>query len=277
MKQTTKRKIAREIVILFSCAVLIGLIWTIFWTVNKVHRSNVEQFQIEISNLTHYIDSIQTTFSKSEYFGKMLDVKNVPTEYFNKGRLPIVIFPEIIWGESSIQQSSFINERWLFLLLQKLNPPFDIDSIDSFAFYGEFGFKVNPFSKLKEPIPFDTLKSISENFETDFPQRDELKRYYDFLKTKKCIIVGFKEFSFTMYGLPMPPSEDVLIVYEKSKMEFEEASKDLNKTKFKIRSADEMKEIAKWISIIVLSLVYPFRFLFLLLKWAIKTLRQNAT
>lgn len=273
MKQTTKRKIAKEIVILFSCAALMGLTWVIFWTINEFHISKAKKLDERTFNLSHDIDSIQTTFSKSKQFEKMLNVKNVPTEYFNKGRPPLILLPEIIIDESSIQQISFVNERRLFLLLQKLNSPFDMDSIDIFAKFG--GYKINPFSKLQEPVPFDTLQSISAKFETDFPERDELKRYYDFLKTKKCISVGFKEFSFTMQGLPLPPSHDALTVYEKNKKEFDEASKDLVETKQNINSADDMKEIAKWISIIVLTLVYPFRFLFLLLKWAVRTLKQD--
>jgi len=275
MKQTTKRKIAREIVILFSCVALIGLTWVIFWTINEFHISRAKKLEKKASTLSHDIDSIQTTFSKSKQFEKMLDVKNVPTEYFNKGRPPLILLPEIILDESSIQHTSFVNERRLFLLLQKLNSPFDMDSIDMFAKFG--GYKVNPFSKLQEPVPFDTLRSISTKFETDFPEREELKRYYDFLKTKNCISVSFKEFCFTMHGLPLPPSQDVLTVYEKNNKEFEEANKDLNETKYKIYSSGDMTDIAKWISIIVLTLVYPLRYLFLLLKWAVKTLRQNPT
>lgn len=275
MKQTTKRKIAKEIVIIFICAVLIGLTWGIFWTINEFQIKKTKKLEEKTSTLSHDIDSIQATFSKSTQFEKMLDIKNVPTEYFNKGRPPLILLPEIIIDESSIQQASFVNERRLFLLLQKLNSPFDMDSIDIFAKFG--GYKVNPFSKSKEPIPIDTLKSISEKFETDFPEKEELRRYYEFLKSKNCITADFKEFCFTMQGLPLPPSLDALTIYEKDRTALEEASKDLIKTKQRIKSTDDMQEIAKWISILILTIVYPVRFLILLLTWAVKTLKQNVT
>ncbi|RVT76627.1 hypothetical protein EOD40_08985 [Flavobacterium sufflavum] len=278
MKQITKRKVAREIIILFICSVLIGLSWVILWSINEFRISKAEKLEKKTSILSHDIDSIQTRYSKSISFEEMLDRKNVPTEYFDKGRPPIIIppdffFDEIMFDEFSVQQTSFFTKRRLFLLLQKLKPPFDIDSINQFAKFD--GFKISPFSKLQEPVPFDTLQSISKKFETNFPEKKNLKRYYDFLKTKNCIIVGFKEFCFTMQGLPLPPTTSTSTAYKKYRKEFDEANKDINETKQKINSKDNIIDLIKWIAIIVFTLVYPIRFIYKLLKWSFLTIQTK--
>lgn len=277
MKEITKKKVAREIIILFICSALIVLSWIMLWSINELRISTAKKTEKKILILSHDIDSIQTKFSKSIYFEEMLDRKNVPTNYFNKGRPPLIIPPynffsdDIILDEFSVQQTSFFNERRLFLLLQKLKPPFEINSIDPFAKFD--GFKISVFSKLQEPIPFDTLQIISKNFETNFPQKEKLKRYFDFLKTKNCIIVSFKEFCFTMQGLPLPPTTSTTTVYEKYRKEFREATKEIKETKHKITSKNNILDIIKWIFIIIFTVVYPFRLLFILLRWALRTLK----
>lgn len=279
MKEITKKKVAREIIILFICSVFIGFSWIMLWSVNELRINKTKKLEKRTLILSHDIDSIQTRFSKSISFEEMLNWKNVPTEYFDKGRPPLIIPPykffndDIMLDEFSVQQTSFFTERRLFLLLQKLKSPFDIDSIDPFAKFD--GFKISPFSKLQEPVPFDTLQSISKKFETNFPEKENLKRYYDFLKTKNCIIVSFKEFCFTMQGLPLPATTSASTAYKKYRKEFVEASKDINETKQRITSKDNIIDIIKWICIIVFTLVYPFRFLFILLKWAVRTLKKD--
>jgi hypothetical protein len=276
MKQTTKRKIASELVILFSCATLIGLTWIFFWTVNEFHISEAKKLEKKTLSLSHAIDSIQIVYSKSKLLQEILDDKKLPKEYFDKGRLPIILPPYALFDKimalSTIQRDRYFNELRLILVLQKFKSPFDMDSIDPFIKYD--GYSINPFGKLKEPVPFDTLQSISEKFKTDFPEKEKLKRIYDFLKTKNCINVNFKEFCFTMQGLPLPPSENAITIYKNDRKEFDKTSKDLINTKQSINSKEQIKEIIKWISIIILALVYPIRFLFLSLRWSLRTLRQ---
>lgn len=278
IKEITKKKVAREIIILFICSALIVLSWIMLWSINELRISTAKKTEKKILIFAHDIDSIQAKFSKSISFEEMLDRKNVPPEYFDKGRPPLIIppkffFDEMMLDEFSVQQTSLYTERRLFLLLQKLKPSFDIDSINPFANFD--GFKISPFSKLQEPVPFDTLQSISKKFETNFPEKENLKRYYDFLKTKNCIIVSFKEFCFTMQGLPLPPNTSTSTAYEKYRKEFGEATKEINETKQRINSKDNIIDIIKWICIIVFTLVYPFRFLFILLKWAVRALKKE--
>src|SRR5665213_1009922 len=79
MNQATKRKIAKEILIIFSCAIFIGLTWTIFWLKNKYNIHKVDKLQNQVAKLTIDIDSVQLLFPKVIPF-KNLIVGEVPVE-----------------------------------------------------------------------------------------------------------------------------------------------------------------------------------------------------
>lgn len=106
MKQTTKRKIAREIVILFSCGVIIGVTFTVFWAINKIYKNKTEQLQIEISNLTHDIDSIQSTFPKLKSFQDII-TGEVPVDFLIEDKF-IPTPEEVLGTEQEIKRATNI-------------------------------------------------------------------------------------------------------------------------------------------------------------------------
>lgn len=61
MQQKIKRKIAKEILILFTAIFLIGLVWLLIWTFNNFNNRKYESLQAEINELTLNIDSIQNS------------------------------------------------------------------------------------------------------------------------------------------------------------------------------------------------------------------------
>jgi hypothetical protein len=273
MKQTTKKTLAREIVILFSCSILIGLAWTIFWTVNKFHRSNVEQLQIEIYNLTNDIDSIQTTFPKIKSFQDLISGK-VPVEYLIEERF--IPTPEEVLGTEQEKERA-TNIRQLYKFLKASKYPFSDNSYisDFHCFKDEIDKELNfvPFDDLP-----DSLKRNANQKEIDnIASQPLLKKIYSFLKSENYSTVKFLDLTFYLYAVPLPPKFISWKIYQDDIKKRDTLKSELNTSSAKIYSANDLKDIAKWIAIIVLTLVYPFRFLYLLLKWAIKTLRQNAT
>jgi hypothetical protein len=130
-----------------------------------------------------------------------------------------------------------------------------------------FGFFLD---EVLTELKSDTLNL--DNLDTTTPH---LKKYYQFLTDKKLISVTIQEFVLTLNSIPLPPKHEIWVVYQNDKKKIDELKKDLSNPTSKIYSTSELTGVAKWISIIVLSLVYPFRFLFLLLKWALRTLKQD--
>lgn len=252
MKQTTKRKIAREIVILFSCAVIIGLAWTAFWAINKTHKNKAEQLQIQISNLTHEIDSIQSTFPKLKSFEEIV-TGAVPVDYLIVHKF-IPTPEEVLGTEQEIERARNIRQLHKLLTTSKF-------SFSNNTFISDF-----PYFK----------KSIENELESDTTQ-EQLNKIYTFLKDQKYLTVDFFTFTYSLKSLLPLPKKISWVAYQNDIKKREDLKQEFNTTSKKIYSANDLLDIAKWILIIVLTLIYPFRFLFLLLKWAIKTLRQNGS
>ena len=266
MKQTTKRKIAREVLILFGSVVLIGLIWTIFWTTNKIRTQKTENLKIEIANYNHDIDSIQKTFPKTKSF----------QEITKKDWYQYIVIDKNLCSELDELNSKvdgLQNIVLLFKLLIESNYPFVENKAtpstnDKFGdFTVCFGFFLD---EVLAELKSDTLDL--DNLNTTTPH---LKKYHQFLTDKKLIDVTIQEFVLTLNAMPLPPKHETWVVYQNDKKKLDELRNDLSITTSKAYSTNELTGIAKWISIIVLTLVYPFRFLLLLLKWALRTLRQD--
>lgn len=59
MKHTTKRKIAKEIIIFFTIVALILFSWSIFWAVNKINVKRMKKLEKQVITLNKHIDSLQ--------------------------------------------------------------------------------------------------------------------------------------------------------------------------------------------------------------------------
>jgi hypothetical protein len=69
--------------------------------------------------------------------------------------------------------------------------------------------------------------------------------------------------------------QHTLASFEYRKKQNEELNMKLKLSKSKIYSLDDFKDIEIWAFILILTTMYPLRFLFLLFRWAVKTLKQN--
>lgn len=246
MKQSTKKTIAKEILILFSSVVIIGAIWTVFWTLDKIKISKSENLQSQVKTLTHDIDSIQTSFPKAKTFKDLL-TGLLPIEYVNHVQLNIPPPPEIEHGDGRIQN---IGQLYTFLATSKF--PYSDDS-----FFPEFPF-------------FHT--NIEKELSTDTTKQIFLKRIYSFLKDGKYVNINYNEFVNTIDFYKGLPNITELAAKQKQK---DELTLELKTVRGKIYSSNDLSEIPKWIAIIVLSIVYPLRFTYFLILWAVSTLKQK--
>lgn len=278
MQQSTKRKIAREIVILFSSILVIGMIWAFFWLVNNVNIKKTESLQQEIEILNNDIDSIKLSFPKAKTF-EGLFLGKVPDEFYEKTGdfddlgVPIrrlkqsADLPSLaeINEENEFRKTRTINFRKLFEILEKSRYPFSVSPINKFdmPIFQDFEADMN------EELEGDTL-----NLDSISSTKPKLKKIFDFLKEKKYLAVDFDEFVLTIYELPLPPPHSTWTTYQSDMTKKEELKSELAKTNSKINSSSRLTDILKWISIIVFSLIYPLRLVISLLFWAVRTLKN---
>ncbi len=255
MKQVIKRIIAKEIIILFSSIVFIGLVWSILWLKNNYSINHLKKLKWETNLVTHKIDSLQATFSKKRSLEKILIPQNLPTTVSNALNLYIELMK--VAGKPEYEPN--INIRMLYIVLKNSKYP----------------FKLSPYSKYDIPTYNDFYKHVSNEFSKDLREKQELKRIYDFLISKKYISLGFEGFTYNLQALKLPPKRDTMITFEKYIKQKEILNSELNIAKTKVISKNDLLETIKWIGVIILIVVYPLRYSILLLRWALKTLRQN--
>lgn len=119
--------------------------------------------------------------------------------------------------------------------------------------------------------------NIEKELENNKNEKPILQKIYIFLKEKNMLKMEFGAFTLNIEGIPLPPSHDIWAAYENDKKQKEELNNEIILTKSKIYSADNLTKIAINITIIVLLIGYPLRFIFLILRWAVKTLSQKVT
>jgi hypothetical protein len=119
------------------------------------------------------------------------------------------------------------------------------------------------------------LNNDTINLDNLSSTKPQLYKIYNFLTDKKKLTSSFQEFVLTINGMPLPPADSTWTAYQTDKKKKDNLKYELRKTNLNIYSSNDLTDMAKWISIIVLTIVYPFRFLYLLLRWAVKTLRQK--
>lgn len=297
MQPSTKRKIAKEIVILFSCVLVIGLTWTYFWIVNNGNINKSESLQKRIEILDHDIDSIKLSFPKAKTFDELF-TDNLPDGFYEPldsklQKLPTGFTlirnlrkydPLEILGNDFENSTRTDNIRKLYQLLDNSHYPFSVSPYNKYEMSVFPNFQKDIVQEL-EIVPSndlpDSLKNNINLKEIDsiaidsIASKPQLNKIYSFLKEKKYLTVAFDEFALAIEELPLPPPHSTWTTYQSNNTKKEELKSELNTTHSKIYSSSRLTDIAKWISIIVLSIVYPLRALTSLLIWAFKTLREK--
>jgi hypothetical protein len=217
MRQTTKIRLAKEIVIFFLSIALIILVWSILWVNNNYNINKTITLQNKVLKLTNEIDSIKSTFPNKEDTCEFLINKDTVDVAVKNIHLFIKNYPTA----------------------KPISREFRNKSISS---------QPSIITFLVEKDTYDIPISDVEEFTKVCP---------------KAIL------------LPPPPLHDTWVFYEKLRNENEKLKSELSRTLTKIYSPSNMIVNKKWICIIILTLIYPFRLIVLSLLWALKTLRQK--
>ena len=244
---------------LFGSAVVIGLVWVIFWGMNEIRKNKATSYRKEIAILTNNIDSLKSTFPKAKNLNDII-IGEIPKEgnYFIPDPLEIL--------GTDAEKAQMTNLRQLYSVLSNSHFTFidkEQNNIPRFLYFKVFK------DSLDKEINNDTLNLDS------LSSKPFLKHVYDFLIEKQKTKASIQELVLTIKGMPLPPPHSVWAAYQKSKTEKDNLSKKLESVNSSIYSSHDLTDIAKWICIIVLIIVYPLRLFYATLLWAIKTLRQK--
>jgi hypothetical protein len=255
--QTNQKKIAKEILLLFSCTLLIGLIWVTFWLKNNYTINKVASLQNQVEVLTAKIDSIHSSFPKVIPFDSLVIWEDFGQPLIDKNYIPM---PQEVFG-SELDKTRTENIRKLYRVL----------ILQDFAFPQE-SFVSNHANLLPE-VKF--TENIEKELREVNGEKTILNKIYTFLRSKSNVKVNSEQFFFNIEGLPLPPKYDSWMQYEKYKLEKNELVGKIKETKTHIYSSNSLGEVIKFTSIIILLIVYPLRLVYFILKWSLRTLWQQ--
>nr|WP_294898577.1 hypothetical protein [uncultured Pedobacter sp.] len=269
MNYSIKRKIAKEVIIFFSCVCFLGVSWFGLWAINYFNYYNRDNIKKQITYLNYKRDSLKSTFPKLKSFEDVIVNKSDPFDpniYIYKARINRVksqlpSFEELNEMNPKLKPWENASLRKLYILLEILQFPVTVKHINTNRLSVLTNFK----------------KATSYELEGELKKMSELKRVHHFLQTKKYMTVPFNEFISSLKGLPLPPPHSTWKTYETTKKQIAQLNQQLIKSNSKIYSKKDLSHVGKWLIIIVFMIVYPLRYLILTLIWALGVLNKKST
>ncbi len=269
-----KKTIAKEIIYFFSVISLLLIIWAGIEIRNTYLSSKMNNYTKEISDIKIQIDSIEKNYPKkaktyNELFGeKPLGVFEPPSDGI-----------EIVPANGNDLKGTV---SWYELLTTT-------EQIFNYLARNKFDFNIFKFEEdeygipVKKPITEAWLykygydhfdKSIKTEYNLE--KQPNIEMIYNFIKSKnKKFNCNITNFVFWLKGLPPLPSLEILDKLDALKKSKQENIQIQKETENKILGSNETKSTIVWYSTFLFGLLYPCRFVFFLLKWAFKTVKQR--
>ena len=247
ISQNIKKKIAKEIIYFFSAVVLLLLIWVVIGIRKNSLQENIISLNRKYVLLEHEIDSIENTYpKKAKSFNELMQIKD------NGGWVEV---PVDDWDEKVTDAK--VNTFSLYNYLVKNNFDFTIEKMPN-----------PPTGYIKHDYAYFRMGVSDESFNKQY-----MIKVYSFLKSSNQLFsVDTNSFFAFLQGLPEPPSNDVLLKVTDLKREKDETYAEYKETSDKKYVTDDLMQA---ISGLFFILLYPVRVIFLLLLWAVRTVKQK--
>jgi hypothetical protein len=288
MNSKTKKTIAKEIIYFFSVISFLLLAWAGIELRNSFLRNKMDNFSNQISVLKIQIDSIEKTYPKKAIEFSNLVPPVLPTlDELNNKALVSIDDANAQLDDSFVE--SPISELYGYLRLNKFdfavpgakekkpfilnNAIYDIPIDEIKNFLKDYPSAKPSFEKF---IP--DLESFENHIKKEFnqPKQPLIQKIYAFIKSEnKKFTSDILNFVFCLKGLPPLPPLEILDKLDEIKKTKTETNQKLKETENKLMYRNETKSFIVWSSTLLLGLLYPFRFIFFLLKWAFKTVKQK--
>lgn len=273
-QQTTKKKIAKEILIFFFSIVFIGLVISFVWMRNLWTDNKIENLKITAFRLDSEIDSIKNTFPTikafENIFGRQFTSEEFGYEIQNDGDTVYITesFGELpTRGDMELPEHSQLGRRntvKLYKILKTTKFSFSDDGIGFVPDFADFN------KEIRKELSDQTINLDSVAF-----NKPQLARIYNHLKTSGQIKIPLSEFVLILNGLPPIPSEGTWSTLEQLEQERKTVNLKLNEFRTDVNSREDIGNILLLTTIITAVLVYPIRLIIWTIIWAFKTVREK--
>lgn len=248
MKKSTKKRIAKEILILLSTLIIIGLVILGMYFRNEFLKTKFQKTKNDIDFYEKEIDSIQNGTYISFPDLLLLDTTDISKSLDSRK-----LFSPTAYLGGNFEKKRTNNIRILYVILDSLKYDFEF-SIDDSKYY----------------VFEDSILLMIENNNVG-----KLNKYYDFILKFNLISRPFSDFYKSLSGFDRELTEIENEKISSLKNGIETKTKKFQNLQRKINGIDMHKHLYLMSTIILFILVYPFRFLYYLIKWAINTIKDD--
>lgn len=276
MQHKTKRTIAREVLILFSCILIIGLSWITILVSNRFNENKQENLQIKVDLLSREITNIKSdSYYKTSLISKF------------RGKVPVEIWTKSLAFYSEVLRPDILDHpkpnnskpEWIRKVynayyeqdkkkyLEELQEEKLNDKIQLYNLLNVTNFSC-----------YDSSKSIISNYQAfcnNINNENSLRKIYNYLIMKKYIDINFNEFVHIVNAEPYFHSQSSLLKYNDAIKRREEMYSEIDKTRSNIFLSTEIDKSIKLLSIYLLIAIYPLRAMALSVRWAFRTLKEK--
>lgn len=246
MKKSTKKRIAKEILIFFSTCLIIGLVILGIYFRNELLKTKFHITKNDIDFYEKEIDSIQ-----NGTFINLPDLLLLDTTDIYKSLNSRKLFSPTAYLGGNFEKNRTNNIRFLYVILDSLKYDFEFSINDSKYYVFE-----------------DSILLLIENNNVE-----KLDRYYSFLLKFNLIDRPFSDFYKSLSGFDRELNEKEKEKISSLKIGIETKTQKFQNLERKINGINEQKHTYLMATIILLVLVYPLRLIYFLIKWAINTMK----
>lgn len=261
-----RKTLAKEILLFFGILVLTGLVWLFLFCRNYYYDNKTKSNQEKLSALNSQIDSLPFDKLKALYEGINKDFVNNYNVNNDKYIVP------------KKEEQEFLKDYPTAILLPTSPKGYSYTHLDIFKKFGEDGSLPKPplprgYSLLDSTIVFHfiALKTFRQ-----FLNNDEYKdKLYE--KFFQDYDLGTKLSFDSKIDTGLKFNDYITKREQKLLDEKQIAQNNFNTAKGNVKSNAGILKFLLWTLIILGIIIYPLRLCFILLKWSLKTVRQNAT
>lgn len=270
----TKKTIAKEIIYFFSAISLLLIVWAGIQVRNSFLKNKINDLSKNISVLKIQIDSIEKANPKKTILFSQLN----EYEYASMQKVlydfdaTIKAKPNLSVSELLVKFPEFKNDS------DKIQSAKDYSATLNSGKYknvSEFNYKFPEFFGVDTT---ENLLTLNEEYRTQLD--NNIKNLLGKGATENEVISYVSDYK-KKYGTKRNPffsklpQSNVLNNVEQIKKSKTETNQKLQETENKLFNSDELENVIIWCSIFFFGILYPFRFVFFLLKWAFKTVKQK--
>ena len=238
MNQRLKVILAKEVIIVFITVVLIGLCYPGIWIYNQYKIQKIDKLKGMVNIWNENLAVQKAEIPKTDNFYEIIEC-----DFVSMFENPIYRFNGLDLPKKRAYQ--------LYDVLIALKYPIKEKTLDEFA------------------------NNVIQEYSLPEREREQQDEIFSFLNDHNCLRVDFKEFSTYLNGGHIQRFEIFELLYYNDIEQRDKLIQERINNANSLLVGEKYDQAYKFLALLIITIIYPLRFLIIGVIWAIKTIRKN--